>query len=145
MWDDDATDLLVEAHLQGILPAIFSDKGGDNRLSQSWCGIMGFTTDVLPFVGKLDPWITRRTTRKENEMKDLGVSPSEWIAAGFCGEGMVMAWLSGVAVALMILGLEDEELLESPGGKVTEWLPTAFGPNYSRIKNLNMLDAAGAL
>lgn len=109
---------------------------------------MGFPADVLPLVGKLDPRITCRT-RKAIETRDPeSVSPNEWIAAGFCGEGMVMAWLSGVAVALMILGLKDEELPESPGcsgGKVTEWLPTAFAPNYLRIKNMNMLDAAGTL
>ncbi|CZR54658.1 uncharacterized protein PAC_04542 [Phialocephala subalpina] len=111
VWEDDSTDPLVEAHLQGIVPAVFGDKARENRLVQSWSGIMGFTADVLPFVGKLDPRITGRTPKKVSE----SVSSSEWIAAGFCGEGMVMAWLSGVAVALMILGLDDEEALESPG------------------------------
>ncbi|KAG6916925.1 hypothetical protein DXG01_004686 [Tephrocybe rancida] len=34
--------------------------------------------------------------------------PGEWMAAGYTGEGMVHAWLSGKALAYMVLGLDGE-------------------------------------
>ncbi|KAG1775012.1 hypothetical protein EV702DRAFT_973857 [Suillus placidus] len=39
----------------------------------------------------------------------VGAAPVEWIAAGYSGEGMVHAWLSGKAMAEMVLGHEVEE------------------------------------
>lgn len=57
---------------------------------------MGFTYDSLPLVGKLPSSLTGRNLPP----KSLG---SEWMAAGFNGEGMVHAWRSGIAVAQMLL------------------------------------------
>lgn len=58
----------------------------------SWTGIMGFTADGQPMVGRLPS----TTTDRDGE--------GEWIAAGFNGMGMSMCVLSGEAVARMILG-----------------------------------------
>ena len=52
---------------------------------------MGFTSDGMPYVGKLT---TNMTGRQGH---------GEFIAAGFNGHGMDKAWLSGEAVASLIL------------------------------------------
>jgi hypothetical protein len=39
---------------------------------------------------------------------------SKWIVAGWAGEGMVWAWLTGSALGIMIAGREKDEL---PGGR----------------------------
>ncbi|KAK7424322.1 hypothetical protein QQX98_000590 [Neonectria punicea] len=60
-----------------------------------WSGIMGFTADGMPLVGKLPSSLTDRS------------SGDEWIAAGFNGHGMDKAWLSGEAIAMMVLGEKE--------------------------------------
>lgn len=57
-----------------------------------WSGVMGFTSDGFPLIGKLAP----QTTGRDGN--------GEWIAAGFNGHGMDKCWLSGEAVAQMVLG-----------------------------------------
>lgn len=57
-----------------------------------WSGIMGFTADGMPLVGNVPASLTGRPGR------------GEWISAGFNGHGMDKCWLSGEAVARMVLG-----------------------------------------
>jgi glycine/D-amino acid oxidase-like deaminating enzyme len=65
------------------------------KVVELWSGIMGFTADGMPLVGKLPPKTSGRGGH------------GEWIAAGFNGHGMDKCWLSGEAVARMILGQGD--------------------------------------
>lgn len=108
---------------------------------------MGFTPDLLPYVGVLDKKITERKVphvRLSNGAKQ----PAEWISAGFQGEGMVLAWLSGVAVGLMLVGEEDEIFEQAPGipgGKVAEWLPEEFVCSMWRLGRSNASDLAALL
>ncbi|KAG6864300.1 hypothetical protein C0991_010750 [Blastosporella zonata] len=61
---------------------------------------------------------------KESGMLRGGLaSPGEWMAAGYSGEGMVHAWLSGTALAYMVLGLDhcqgpEAEIQERENGGV---------------------------
>lgn len=129
VWDDGKTDAFPLMHLRGSMATIFEPKwGAGGELKGAWTGIMGFTGDMLPFVGSFPsemdvPGLSRKTTPQGGFEKE---SSGQWLAAGFNGEGMVWAWLSGVAVAIMMLGLEEEDLEEAvgrPGGRLDEWYP----------------------
>ncbi|KAL3956955.1 hypothetical protein ACCO45_009801 [Purpureocillium lilacinum] len=89
--------------------------GGGGSTDKVWTGVMGFTGDLMPLVGRLPGG-------DEKTKSDSG----EWVAAGFNGEGMVWAWLCGTAVGVMMLGMEEKDLQPGagrPGGKLDAWFP----------------------
>ncbi|EGR44571.1 uncharacterized protein TRIREDRAFT_70092 [Trichoderma reesei QM6a] len=126
VWDDGRVDAFPLMHLRGSMAAIFEPRwGAEGKLEGAWSGIMGFTGDMLPFVGGLPVGVGNGRRMREN-VGGVGDGFGEWIAAGFSGEGMVWAWLSGVAVGIMMMGREDDELVEGegrPGGRLGEWFP----------------------
>ncbi|KAL7926384.1 FAD dependent oxidoreductase domain-containing protein [Trichoderma austrokoningii] len=136
VWDDGRMDAFPLMHLRGSMATIFEPRwgaGGGGELKAAWTGIMGFTGDMLPFVGRLPP--------------DLDVQGGQWLAAGFNGEGMVWAWLSGVAVGVMMLGLEKEQLDEAvgrPGGRLDEWFPVEeVRVDTARLRRADLTNLAG--
>lgn len=151
IWRDDRSSYAICAYLNGLLPTIFgahnwgADKGA--RVKMAWTGCMGFTADLLPYVGILDHKITQRkppTTCHSDDAKQ----PAEWISAGFQGEGMVLAWLSGVAVGLMLVGEKDEVFEEAPGipsGRIKDWLPEELVCSRQRVDRSNVSDLATLL
>lgn len=86
---DDARQTLTSA-----APKIWKDAA-PAKASNVWSGIMGFTADGVPIVGKLPHNLTGRS------------GSGEWIAAGFNGHGMDKCWLTGEAIARMVLGETD--------------------------------------
>lgn len=112
--------------LQSMLSTEFGAetwKGGQGPTVKSkWSGIMGFTTDGVPLVGRLPE---DATGRREG---------GEWIAAGFNGYGMGNCWLSGEALAGMMRG-ED----------VSGWLPECYRPDVERLQSLRSNKAAPSL
>lgn len=110
VWDDGRLDALPLMHLRGSVQTVFEPRwGGDGGLVKAWTGIMGFTGDTLPLTGRV-----------------AGEAGSQWIAAGFNGEGMVWAWLCGTAVGMMLAGARDRVLDPGdgwPGGSLAEWFP----------------------
>lgn len=153
--DDSKLNLTVGAYLGGILPMVFESEGSDREqrkfeMQSMWTGIMGFTIDALPFVGRLDSMFSKRKVRdgRGSDGVSTSVAPGEWIAAGYNGEGMVNGWLCGVTVALMILGQEDEERIASvgvPKGKVSDWLPAEYLLTTRRIENASIYKLAEML
>ncbi|KAJ6138819.1 FAD dependent oxidoreductase [Penicillium samsonianum] len=111
-------------HLEVVLPRFFGKNDtSDWRLVSSWSGIMGYSSDGLPIVGRLSPTLTGRE------------GDGEWIAAAFNGYGMANSLMSGEALALMILG-ED----------VSDWLPVAYGLGEKRLREtLTVPGAVNAL
>lgn len=142
--NDSVVEHLVSSHICGVLKMGFGDENwgedvGEGRIKKLWSGIMGFTTDEMPLVGKLDGSVTGRETKKR-QTNDT-IQPSEWIAAGYNGEGMVHSWLCGVAVALQVLGKADTDAKAAPGrpaGKVKDWFPMEFEATSSRIKRMDV-------
>lgn len=141
LYDDGApVDALTVSHLSGIFPAIFSPNWGKgSTVEQVWSGVLGMTGDLLPFVGRLDRGLTGRKilSEKESDMPE----PGEWILAGFSGEGMVWAWLSGIALGIMMAGNEEEDLPEvpgRPGGKLAEWFPKELLVTSARIRSADV-------
>lgn len=111
--DSDVGEYSVQ-HLQTVLPRFFG-KALDTpwRLVSSWSGIMGFSADGLPLVGRLPSSLTGRQ------------GDGEWIAAAFNGYGMANCLLSGEALALMMLG-------ES----VSDWFPEAYALEDKRLNQI---------
>ncbi|TQV94315.1 hypothetical protein V2A60_002648 [Cordyceps javanica] len=132
VWDDSKRDALPLVHVRGIMPTVFEPNwgGGSSPTAGSskkdWTGIMGFTGDSLPFVGSLSQNISeRQNTYPGADVAGLEGS-GEWIAAGFNGHGMVWAWLSGAAAAIMMAGQDKKDLPKVPGrpaGTLDSWFP----------------------
>lgn len=147
----------IGAYLGGLLPMLFGAENwgadpGHVGIKSMWTGIMGFTVDVMPFVGRLQSSITGREVPRRKSSKGLrkeySVEPAEWIAAGYNGEGMVNAWLCGVAVGLMVLGKHAVDLTAEPGmpgGRVTDWLPAEYAISKERLDKASIYELASML
>ena len=158
--DDSDLSTSVASHLAGALPLYFGDKSwgkekepvvgeergegvewGQGRTKAQWSGILGISADGLPWVGRLPPKISGRScpsgtstlSRKEKEeyQEQLTAPPGEWISAGYTGEGMVHAWMSGKALAYMLLGAEAE---------IKPWFPEILRISEERWKKANLED-----
>lgn len=152
-WDDGKRDAFPLMHLRGSMSTIFEPHWGaeDGGLKKAWTGIMGFTGDVLPFVGPLPAGTTASAAGEGEEYQEqeakAGLQGSgQWIAAGFNGDGMVSAWLSGTAVGIMMLDKGDEVLERvagRPGGKLNEWFPMEeFAWDADRLKRAHLKNLA---
>ncbi|KAB2571872.1 FAD dependent oxidoreductase [Lasiodiplodia theobromae] len=114
--------------LENVLPEEFRDEvfekddQGGPHVKSKWSGIMGFTADGVPLVGRLPKAATGRT------------SNGEWIAAGFNGYGMGNCWLTGEALAGMMRG-ED----------VSASLPECYLATEDRLSSLGADRAAERL
>ncbi|KFZ12021.1 hypothetical protein V501_04419 [Pseudogymnoascus sp. VKM F-4519 (FW-2642)] len=103
-------------HLTQGLGKAFENVGGDGfKVKSMWTGNMGFSVDMLPWVGKLPGSLTERGSGQG----------AEWVSVGYSGEGMVNAWLCGKALAMMILGQEES---------IKEWFPQHMGISDERIR-----------
>ncbi|TFY53148.1 hypothetical protein EVJ58_g9614 [Rhodofomes roseus] len=96
--DDSVFNFAGAAHLAGSLPLYF---GGDN-----WGG------EAVPAKEQEQENRPAPTSRHAPEKGGPSAvshlaAPGEWLAAGFSGEGMVHAWMSGKALAYMVLDQED--------------------------------------
>lgn len=144
--DGSPLDPLTTTHIAGIFPAIFHPNwGAGAELKQTWSGIIGLTGDSLPLVGRLDTNLTGRDTRQRKRTSSDKDQCGEWITAGFSGEGMVWAWLSGAALGIMIAGSEDDELPQvpgRPGGKLAEWFPKELMVSDERIRSADVSNLA---
>ncbi|KAK0506551.1 FAD dependent oxidoreductase [Armillaria luteobubalina] len=84
------------------------------RVKKAWSGVLGISADGLPWVGSLPSKVSGRPEGRE------------WIAAGYSGEGMVHAWMSGKALTHMVLG------------KDIDWLLSPFRVTEKRWKKANI-------
>ncbi|KAL1882360.1 hypothetical protein VTK73DRAFT_1919 [Phialemonium thermophilum] len=144
VYDDSKRDALTTAHILGVFPTIFEPNWGrrlDGLADKVWTGVIGVVADFRPLVGRLDSRLTgRRVIPSGREETEPG-QPGEWVAAGFIGDGMVWAWLSGTAIGVMVSGREDEDLPAAPGipsGKLHDWFPVELLPEYGRVKRMDM-------
>lgn len=148
IWEDNGASPTISAYLSGLWSVALRDE--NTRVLQLWTGCMGFTIDLLPFVGRLTSKFTGRDPpRSSRRGKSSGQyrsdTPNEWITAGFGGDGMVSAWLSGTAVGLMVLGRDEIEHPARPGrpaGRVTDWLPKELRLSPERIRRANVYKLA---
>lgn len=90
-------------------------------IKAAWTGVMGFTVDGLPLVGRLPKAATLRD------------GSSEFVAAGYNGYGMPNAYLCGRYIADLILGREDEA-----------GMPSAYLITEERLKSMDPRTAAAS-
>lgn len=148
---DAETNYLSGCHLGGVLPMGFGFKnwGEDapgGRMKSLWSGSLGLTADMMPFVGRLEPSLTGRTPPKVStteKIAQLSTHPGEWISAGYNGEGMVNAWLCGVALGLIVIGRTDviaTNILGRPNGKLDDWFPEEYICTYERVMRASIYE-----
>lgn len=88
--DDSSRDLLPQTHLKAVTPRLF-DFGSDMvDITHSWSGIVAFTQDGNPLIGKLP----------------FSKKSHQWVCAAYQGIGMVRAFRSAQMLALLLLGEE---------------------------------------
>ena len=124
--DDSVVNEISKENISTILPRSFAKGWPESErpeVRKVWSGIMGFTADHLPLVGKLPATVTER-----------GEDGGEWIAAGFNGYGMAQCWSSGEAVAKMILGQD-----------VSDFLPDSYLATEERLLNEEKMSPEAAL
>lgn len=172
--DDSKLNVHAASHLSGLLPYIFGSgtttDGGRTRawegvqIKNMWTGVIGFSADVLPFVGKIPNSISKRGQPKaEDQILDSQkVKTGEWIAAGFSGEGMVNCWGCGTALARMVLGeplIKNQKVNEMRvrGWKgevevdfwrdqtLAEWFPAEMIITKSRVDKADVAELLEAL
>lgn len=101
--DDTVLSSSSVAYLQDSVLSLFGQDGkNDTRASSivsTWSGIMCFSCDGMPLVGRLPASITDRE------------GGGEWVCAAYCGYGMPSAWLAGESLAQMILGRPPQDIL----------------------------------
>lgn len=155
--DDNTAIFENEAHLGGALERAFApywgkdgndstDEGdapeqvwGESRIKAAWSGLLGMSVDLLPWVGRVPRAASGRkepaATLSASTNEGLRLSaPGEWICAGYTGEGMVHAWLSGRALAHMVLGV-------SPGANGERAVPSPFLITEHRLRETHVEDA----
>lgn len=101
--DDSEINPHCADNFKTLLPRYFINGWSEEEkpdVKAQWTGIMGFTGDRLPLVGRLSEEVTQR-------------GEGEWIAAGFNGYGMSLCWSCGEALAKMVLGM-DADFLPAP-------------------------------
>lgn len=158
-YDDGApVDALTATHVMGIFPAIFMPNwGAGAEVRKIWTGIIGFTGDLVPLVGRLNQSVTGRSVPRGGDThgEDAGNArdvsalqkrdPGEWLAAGFSGEGMVWAWLCGTALGIMLAGSEEEDIPQTPGqpgGKLADWFPPELLISKERLESAHVSNLA---
>ncbi|KAI0641091.1 FAD dependent oxidoreductase [Trametes meyenii] len=114
-------------------------RWGSGRTKAQWSGILGISVDGLPWVGRLPEKVAGRTAPKPSlgrglekgeKIEGAGLAtPGEWISAGYSGEGMVHAWMSGKALAHMIVDKEDE---------IAEWFPDVLRVTEKRWREASI-------
>lgn len=103
--------------------------GHGSKIVDQWTGVMGFTIDNNPVVGKVPYEISHRRPPTVGSGQTEG---REWIAAGFCGNGMVNCWLSGKGIAEMLLNGEEA---------VRGWFPVdEYACTTERLEKMTLVD-----
>jgi glycine/D-amino acid oxidase-like deaminating enzyme len=100
--DDSMLNGQSATELTKVLPDVF-ENAPTPGLKSIWSGIMGFTVDGMPLIGRLPEVVTGRP------------ESGEFICAGFNGYGTGYCFMCGQAVAQMIIGKD-----------VSSWVPDVF-------------------
>lgn len=125
--DDEAVMESCKENISTVLPRYFPkgwEEGQRPEVKSVWSGIMGFTADRMPLVGRLAESVTERG----------GETGAEYIAAGFNGYGMPLCWGCGEVVAKMVMGQD-----------VDDRLPRVFLATEERLREIQSAGTGPAL
>lgn len=119
--DDTLLNHEISAYLRNTTMRYFGRSLGDDhrdgRIRAEWNGIMGYSPDGFPFVGKMPG--------------EVGL----WIAAAFQGHGMVLCFLCAKALVGMISGGDDdfENGVKSENDDFDAWFPSVYRITKERL------------
>lgn len=85
--DDSTKDLLPQTHLRTVVREIFDFKTDKVQVTHAWSGVVAFTQDANPFIGRLP------TPNRSHQ----------WVCGAYHAIGMVRAFRSAQMLACMIL------------------------------------------
>ncbi|KAK0271425.1 hypothetical protein LTR91_022735 [Friedmanniomyces endolithicus] len=108
--DDSKVNSRSSEEIVKVLPKHF-ERSGAPQVKSLWSGIMGFSRDGIPMIGRLPEEVTGRR------------EDGEWLAAGFNGYGTGYCYSCGLAIALMLLGKD-----------VSGWVPSALMITKERLR-----------
>jgi glycine/D-amino acid oxidase-like deaminating enzyme len=120
--------LFIAAYLRGLLPTMYNPTQ-ETKLVSSWTGIMGWSADLMPWVGRIPSSVTGRYPPQNWGKPQESVTGGEWICAGYSGEGMTHAWGCGKALATMILG---------KGSTLKDWFPEQYYITENRVETAHV-------
>ncbi|CAK7201952.1 hypothetical protein SEUCBS139899_004668 [Sporothrix eucalyptigena] len=132
VWQDDEVESSVATYLRSHLAPIL-DVGGEEppvplEADYEWTGIMGFSRDQNPWVGRVP---TSALLSESTNANSSSSAPSGlYVSAGYTGHGMPSTSLCGRAVAGIIkrdLGWENTTATEDDKSKVSVALPLRAG------------------
>ncbi|CAG8981297.1 hypothetical protein HYALB_00005097 [Hymenoscyphus albidus] len=121
--DDSGLNPVISTYLKDSLVGYFGESWGEDcngeggRVRCEWTGIMGYTPDGFPFVG--------RVPGEGNE--------GLWVSAGFVGHGMVLCWECGGKL-VEIMMQESGEGGDEVGDDGGEGFPRAFLVDGGRLR-----------
>eukprot|EP01087_Luapelamoeba_hula_P002083 TRINITY_DN11841_c0_g1_i1.p1 TRINITY_DN11841_c0_g1~~TRINITY_DN11841_c0_g1_i1.p1 ORF type:complete len:329 (-),score=40.94 TRINITY_DN11841_c0_g1_i1:15-1001(-) len=108
--DDSVVSELVSNYLHDWMKTVLTELPGNTSnstnkvvIEKEWTGIMGFSRDHRPLIGPLPPF-PNEATPHDNEKTPAQYRHGQYIAAGYTGDGMSMAFAAGNALAEMICG-----------------------------------------
>ena len=123
---DDAINPVISRALHRSISKAIKLLPGDEpereelRATYEWTGIMGYSRDSEPFVGRVPAsfLVTEGEEHDGEGVRTVAEVDGLWISAAFTGHGMPVAPRCGIAVAEMMLGKEDG--IQIPGA----WVPS---------------------
>ncbi|KAG6874130.1 hypothetical protein C0995_005546 [Termitomyces sp. Mi166 len=154
--DDGGWDQKAGRYLSGALDRYFAwseKEKEEERVKKLWSGVLGISVDGQPWVGRVPEVVAGRGAPRRvglgaektegSDGREMGrgdlAGPGEWMACGYSGEGMVHAWLSGKALAYMVLGLDKEETEKvdadgrrGAGDELGRWFPWVYRVSEKR-------------
>jgi glycine/D-amino acid oxidase-like deaminating enzyme len=129
--DDGTCDSDIVSNLKHVLPTFFADGDDDDtkkeRIEAVWSGIFALSSDGMPWVGRLPDKLSGRKAFDDVVGASGLAAPGEWLCGGYSGEGNVHAWLSGKALACMVLGRQVDWLPEIMLASEKRWIREGFG------------------
>ncbi|KAI6336394.1 hypothetical protein MCOR14_004783 [Pyricularia oryzae] len=105
---------VISSYLRETTPRYFGTNWGEKhpegQVSKGWTGIMGYSADGYPLVGRMP----------NSHSQDV------LACCSFQGHGMVLCWMSAKALVEMIQGRDNEDL--------KAWFPDAFRVTEERFQ-----------
>ena len=114
IFRDDEMDSVVGQRLRRALrPALQLSSSDPQELEAKyeWTGIMGFSADDYPWVGRVPESLGGAPEAPDNGL---------WMAAGYTGHGMPVAARAAVAVSQRILGVTDNIIVVPQEFEISE-------------------------
>jgi glycine/D-amino acid oxidase-like deaminating enzyme len=117
--NDDVVDPILSRRLHAGLGKALTGIPPEMKSSHEWTGIMGYSADDNPWVGRVPEGLG-------------GDTGGLWVTAGYTGHGMPVAARCGIAVSEMVLGKSGQGTVKLP----PEWIASEERASIARATTL---------